>query len=209
MHLKPSPGAISTAAILLVLIGCAAPRPSAPPVGDPSRPLMAAGEGLVAASLTFKTQEPDYKRYRLVYTANYVPADQPKGGGKGYAFSMGTLSGPSQYLDKAREPNETVPMVMLLPVKAGKYKVERIGVLGETTHAFWPTHPKEIEVIAGRVTYVGAAVIEYTTSYKGAGVLTPSVKAPQTRNDFERDMADLKVLEKRLESVPATNALTQ
>jgi hypothetical protein len=207
MHLTQSAGPIATAAILLFLVGCAAPAPSL--IGDASRPLMAPGEGLVVASVTFKTHEPDYKRYGLIYSANYVPADQAKGGSKDYAFSVGTYGFPSRSLDKAREPNETAPDLMLVPVKAGKYKVERIGILGEGTNAFWPTNPKVFEVVAGRVTYVGAAVIEYTTSYKGVGVLTPSVRAPLTRNDFERDMADLKALDKRFESIPASNALTQ
>ena len=123
------------------------------------------------------------------------------------AFSIGSKS--VEALDKAREPNETPPVLMLMPVKAGKYRVVRIGVLAEATTSFVPKSPREIEVIAGQVTYVGAEVIEYSTSYKGLGVLTPSVRAPLTRNDFGRDMADLKALDKRLESIPATNALTQ
>lgn len=206
-YLMQSVSPIATAALLFILVGCAAPAPA--PIGDASRPLMAPGEGLIASSVTFKTRNPDFLRYGFLYTANYVPADQPKESNKGYAFSTGKNSAPSHQLDKAREPNEQAPMVMLLAVKAGKYKAERIGVLGEVSHAFWPTNPRVIEVIPGQVTYVGATVIEYTASYKGIGVLTHNVHPPLTRNDFERDMADLRVLDKRLVSVPAINALSK
>lgn len=198
---------IASAAILLLLGACAAPVPVL--LGDTSRTLMAPGEGLVAGSVSFKTVEPDFKRFGLIYTASYVPANQAKGLFTDYAFSIGNKGVEARGLDKARGPNETAPIVMLMPVKAGKYKVARIGVLGAESTSFFPKNPRVVEVIAGQVTYVGADVIEYSTSYKGLGVLTPNVKTPLTRNDFERDMADLKAMDNRLESIPATNALIQ
>ena len=195
---------IASAAILL-LAGCAAPVPDL--LGDASRPLMAPGQGLVAGSVSFKTREPDFKRYGLIYTASYVPANQVKGFFSDYAFSIASKGVQAQGLVKA--PNETPPILMLMPVKAGKYKIAQIGVLGDVSMSFFPKNPREIEVIVGQVTYVGADVIEYTTSYKGVGVLTPHVNTPFTRNDFERDMAGLKAVDQRLEAIPATNALTR
>ena len=190
------------AAAILSTSACSTP----PVIGDPARPLMPPGEGLIASSVVFTTAAPDGMRYRgFLFSFEYEPID----GQKNELYFGLNDQDPRHIAKTPRAPQETQPILFLYPAKPGKYRLKRTRIVAEGSYSFWPEHPREIEVVAGQVTYLGSTVIAYRASWRGLGVLTPTDILLTTRDDFKRDMDELKAVEKRLESVVVKNALTR
>lgn len=67
----------------------------------------------------------------------------------------------------------------------------------------------EITVVAGQITYVGNFFIKYGTKYNNGDLVVRYAEVTGPNNEFDRDIAQLKLAEKRLENVAITNALAQ
>ncbi len=201
MHLTQAARRTSMAALVLGLSACSGPTL----IGAPGSTLMNPGEGLVVGSVSFVTHMPEGMHYRFHYVSDYESID-----GKKTNFSLGTIDRVPRHFSKvARSPQATPPMLMMYSAKPGKYRLQRTDLVGEGQFSFWPKDSREFDVVPGQVTYVGNTVVSYTTAFRGIGVLTPTNVHPSTRDDFAADMAELKSVEPRLETVQAVNALAR
>lgn len=190
------------AVLVLALGGCGATR-----IGTPGTALMGPDEGLVVGSVAYVIPHPGMEYRFFIHAATYESTD----GQAKKEFALGTISDVQQHLIRTpRNPNETFPVLMMIPAKAGKYRLKSSKFIAEgQAFTFSPENSKEFEVVPGQITYVGSTVASYEARFRGVGVLTPISIRPGTRNDFVLDIAELKTVEKRLESITASNALTQ
>lgn len=191
-------------AVLLNLAACATQRP----IGDVSEPLMPSDSGLVAATVVFSNpvQDSVMKFSTFSFNFHFSPTDGQEG--------HWTLNSPEdRYFysrDPRAKPDDTYPKLLLASVKPGKYRMTDATVLKEASFYFKPKKAREFEVVAGEVTYIGSIVLSYTSRFEGKySVLTPTHFQMIVKNDFERDIRELKSLDKRLESVVIRNALAK
>jgi hypothetical protein len=202
MHFYKAGRRALIAAILLSLAACAEPVR----IGDASRPLMAPGEGLVAAAVVFSnpTQPSFMKPNRFLFSFEFVATD-------GRQDDLWLGQNYPHFISKnvRAKPDDTPPVLLLVPAKPGKYRLKQADVIEEGRFFILPQNPPEIEVVAGQVTYIGSYLMTYECSFKGVGVRTPRYFRMGVVNDFERDMNELKGLDQRLESVVVTNALVK
>ena len=193
-----------SAALVIAVGGCSSPKL----IGAPNALLMGPSEGLVVGSLSYTTSTPNFMHYRFFhYVSDFESLDAQK-----TDFSLGTIDRVQIHVFKApRNPEETAPVLMIFPAKAGRYRLKQTQFSGEDRHfTFWPdSSTKEFEVISGQITYVGNTVAYYVAEFRGIGVLTPVALRPILRDEFEGDMAELRAVEKRLESVTAINMVTK
>ena len=110
-------------------------------------------------------------------------------------------------------PDDGYPKLLLAEVKPGKYRMTQGDVSQTAEFAIKPKTSREFEVVAGQVTYIGSIHMSYATTYdpryKNGGALVPSYINMVVKNDFDRDVRELKSLDKRLESVVIKNALAK
>lgn len=192
------------AAMLLSLAACA----DQARIGDTNRPLMPPGEGLIATTVVFSnpTQPSFMKPNGFLFGFEFTPTD-----GRTEIMRLGHYTQDPSFISKnARaKPDDTPPMLLLVPSKPGKYRLTRATVTEEGHYSISPHNTQEIEVVAGQVTYIGSIWMTYECAFRGLGVRTPRYFTLSVVNDFERDMKELKGLDKRLESVVVKNALAR
>jgi hypothetical protein len=107
-------------------------------------------------------------------------------------------------------PDDTPPKLVLSAVKPGKYRLTRVEVSQDFTEFnMRPKQSKEFEVVAGQVTYIGSILFNYASKFGGkySAQLEPTYVQMVVKNDFDRDVRELKSLDRRLESVVFRNAL--
>lgn len=202
MHFYSAARRALIATIILSLTACAAPAR----IGDTSRPLMAPGEGLIATTVVFSnpTQPSFMKPNMFLFGFEFTPTD-----GRTEIMRLGHYDQDPSFVSRnvRAKPDDTWPMLLLVPTKPGKYRLTRATVTEEGHFSISPRNMPEIEVVAGQVTYIGSIWMTYECSFKGIGARTPRYFSMSIVNDFERDMAELKSLDQRLESVVVKNAL--
>lgn len=188
--------------IVLALAACSAPAR----IGDMSQPLMPPGHGLVATTVVFSnpTQPSFMKPNSFLFNFEFEATD-----GQSDSMSLALNGNDPSFISKNPRAlaDDTPPVLLLKPVKPGKYRLKRAAIIEEGQFNLWPTNSKEIEVVAGQVTYIGSMLMKYESSFKGTGVRTPRYFVMSVVDDFDRDMSELKALDKRLESLVVTNAV--
>lgn len=202
---------ILVSAILLGLTACA----TQPQIGDTTRPLMPEGTGLVAATVYFTNPtQPAGTKLRFGFHFRYGPTDE-----KGETWILNTPD--NRYFwskDPRALPDEDYAKLLLAVVKPGKYHLTQGDVTPMASNRSFflkeknITNAREFEVVAGQVTYIGSLQMSYATTFdardnKYGGALVPSYMNMAVKNDFDRDMRELKSLDKRLESVVIRNSL--
>jgi hypothetical protein len=185
----------------LVLAGCASSK-----IGDTTKPLMPPGYGLVATSVVFTNPtQPGFMKPR------WFP----------YHFSFETVDG--QYAWGTNYPEDAVsqssivramaddakPDLVLTPVKPGKYRLFRAHVTENSDIDMKITSGPVIEVVAGQITYAGSFWMKYYAKFSKTGTLFPREMWFSLVNDYDRDVAELKSIDKRLESVVFTNGIAK
>lgn len=191
-------------AILLDLAACATQRP----IGDTSQPLMPADSGLVAATVVFSNPVQDSVMKFPTFSFNFQFSSTD-----GQESHWMLNSPEDRYFysrDPRAKPDDTYPKLLLASVKPGKYSMTDATVLQEARFYFKPKKAREFEVVAGQVTYIGSIVLSYTSRFEGKySVLTPTHFQMVVKDDFDRDVRELKSLDQRLESVVIRNALAK
>lgn len=173
-------------------------------VGDTTQPLMPVGYGLVATAVVF--QNPPEMPLGKFYTMDHVP---------GFLFSFEALDpgretftvfgkrGSAMHIPKAARSGTGEPdwVMMLTPVKPGKYR-ETYASLNTGNSANVYIDFKDLpafEVVAGEVTYVGAMFVTTSARYaRNDGAFKASAMAVQVRDEFARDLTELKAMDARL-----------
>jgi hypothetical protein len=189
-------------AFLLSLAACATQGK----IGDPSEPLMPPDSGLVAATVFFSNSvQPAVMKFpSFSFWFRFSPTDGQEG--------QWTLNSPKDRYFYSKDPralpDDSYPKLLLAAVKPGKYRMTRGEVSQEADFFLTPKKSKEFEVVAGQVTYIGSISMFYTSRFEGkSSALTPVSFQMVVKNDFDRDVRELKGLDKRLESVVIRNAL--
>jgi hypothetical protein len=105
-------------------------------------------------------------------------------------------------------PDDVNPKLILAAVRPGRYRMTRAEVSHDAADFnMTPKNSREFEVVAGQVTYLGSILLAYASRYEGKySVLTPSYFQMVVKSDFERDVQELKSLDKRSESVVLTSS---
>ncbi|MFL6718413.1 MAG: hypothetical protein ACJ8G3_18840 [Burkholderiaceae bacterium] len=198
-------------AILLSLAACATQTQ----IGDTTQPLMPEGTGLVAATVYFTNPtQPTATKMRFGFHLRYGPTD-----GKGEEWLLNRSD--NRYFwskDLRAQPDEDYAKLLLAVVKPGKYHLTQGDVTPMSSNRSFflkeknITNAREFEVVAGQVTYIGSIQMSYATQFdirdnKYGGAFVPSYMNMSVKNDFDRDVRELKSLDKRLESVVFKNAL--
>lgn len=198
---------LAVPALLLSLAACATQGK----IGDPSQPLMPPAAGLVAATVFFSnpTQPAGMKFHSFSYHFRYAPTD-----GQGEEWMLNAPDNRYFYSKDPRAlPDDGYPKLLLAAVKPGKYRMTHGDVSQEAEFSIKPKAAKEFEVVAGQVTYIGSIKMLYATRYdpryNNGGALVPSYLNMVVKNDFDRDVRELKSLDQRLESVVFRNALAK
>lgn len=193
---------IFIATIMLGLVACGAPVR----IGDMSQPLMPPGHGLVATTVVFSnpTQPSFMKPNSFLFNFEFEATD-----GQSDSMSLALNGNDPSFVSKNPRAmaDDTPPVLLLKAVKPGKYRLKRAAIIEEGQFNLWPTNSREIEVVAGQVTYIGSMLMKYESSFKGTGVRTPRYFVMSVVDDFDRDMSELKSLDKRLESLVVTNGV--
>jgi hypothetical protein len=201
---------ILISAILLSLAACATQTQ----IGDTTQPLMPEGSGLVAATVYFTNPQPAATKLRFGFHLRYGPTD-----GQGEEWMLNTPD--NRYFwskDLRAQPDEDYAKLLLAVVKPGKYHLTQGDVTPMASNRSFflkeknITNAREFEVVAGQVTYIGSIQMSYATQFdardnKYGGAFVPSYMNMSVKNDFDRDVRELKSLDKRLESVVFKNAL--
>jgi hypothetical protein len=192
------------ATMLLSLAACATQGK----IGDTSQPLMPPESGLVAATVVFSNSvQPTVMKFpSFSFWFRFKPTDGQEG--------QWTLNSPQDRFFYSKDPralpDDAYPKLLLAVVKPGKYRMTRAEVSKEADFILTPKNSKEFEVVAGQVTYIGSILMSYVSRYEGKySVLTPSYFQMIVKNDFDRDVRELKSLDQRLESVVIKNALAK
>ena len=202
---------ILVSAILLSLAACATQTQ----IGDTTQPLMPEGSGLVAATVYFTNPtQPAGTKLRFGFHLRYGPTD-----GQGETWILNTPD--NRYFwskDLRAQPDEDYAKLLLAVVKPGKYHLTQGDVTPMASNRSFflkeknITNAREFEVVAGQVTYIGSIQMSYATHFdlranKYGGEFVPTYMNMSVKNDFDRDVRELKSLDKRLESVVFKNAL--
>jgi hypothetical protein len=192
---------ILISAMLLSLTACATQGV----IGDTSQPLMPPDSGLVAATVYFKnsTQPVGMKFPSFSYRFHFASTDGQEG--------RWMLNSPKDRYFYSKDPralpDDGYPKLILAAVKPGKYRMARAEVEQEAEFSITPKNAKEFEVVAGQVTHIGSIQMFYASRYNALyAAMTPSYIQMIVLNDFDRDVRELKSLDKRLESVVIKNA---
>lgn len=202
---------ILISAILLGLSACATQTQ----IGDTTQPLMPEGTGLVAATVySMNPTQPGATKMRFGVYLRYGPTD-----GKGEEWMLNRSD--NRYFwskDPRALPDEDYAKLLLAVVKPGKYRLTQGDVIPMSSNRTFSlkekniTNAREFEVVAGQVTYIGSIQMSYATHFdlranKYGGEFVPTYVNMSVKNDFDRDVKELKSLDKRLESVVFRNAL--
>jgi len=193
---------------LAVVGACETIDPLATPIGDPRRPLMAQGEGAIANSLEYVMPVQPFAQLGPLITD--IQLQIMDGGRRSLGFGNGR--GVSKLVAKLpHEANATPPYIFLHSLKPGKYRLNEIVMGASYTNMqhYNLRNAPEITVVAGQVTYVGNFFIKYGTKYNNGDLVVRYAEVAGPNNEFERDTAQLKLVEKRLKNVVITNALVR
>ncbi|WP_019142395.1 hypothetical protein [Noviherbaspirillum massiliense] len=199
-------------AILLSLAACATQTK----IGDTTQPLMPEGSGLVAATVYFATPHPAPTTLHFNFHLRYGPTD-----GQGEEWLLNRSD--NRYFwskDPRALPDEDYAKLLLAVVKPGKYRLTQGDVTPMASNRSFLlkekniTNPREFEVVAGQVTYIGSIQMSYGVMFdaranKYGGEFVPSYINMSVKNDFDRDVRELKSLDPRLGSVVIKNALAK
>lgn len=191
---------------LVMLSACAAIDPLATPIGDPQRPLMAPGEGAIANSLAYLMPIHEFAQLGPLITD--IQLQVLDGGRRSLGFGNGR-GVPKLVAKLPHAKNATPPYIFIHSLKPGKYRLNEIVIGASYTNMqnFGLRNAPEITVVAGQITYVGSFFIEYDTKFNKGDLVIRYAKLAGPNNEFERDMGQLKLAEKRLEHVVISNAL--
>lgn len=199
MLLKSASVHLVLAAALLGLAGCAAEVK----IGDTNHPLMPPGQGLIATTVVFSnpTQPEFMKPNRMLFHFIYEGT-----GGTNGSFSVSESSNPSWRSKKVRAiADDGDPVLILTPAKPGKYRMERATVIEAGQFIILTDRAPEIEVVAGQVTYAGSFRFTYTTRFIGPNRVPRNFSMDVT-DAYDMDVAELRALDPRLQSVVVKNA---
>lgn len=199
-------------AILLGLAACATQTQ----IGDTTQPLIPEGSGLVAATVYFTTPHPAPTTLNFGFYLRYGPTD-----GKGEEWMLNRSD--NRYFwskDPRALPDDGYAKLLLAVVKPGKYHLTQGDVIPMASNRSFSfkekniTNAREFEVVAGQVTYIGSIQMSYGVMFdaranKYGGAFVPSYMNMSVKNDFDRDVRELKSLDPRLESVVIKNALAK
>lgn len=200
---------ILISAILLSLAACATQTQ----IGDTTQPLMPEGSGLVAATVYFTTPQPAPTTLRFGFYLHYSPTD-----GQGEKWILNGSDNNRYFWSKDLRalPEDGYPKLLLAVVKPGKYRLTQGYVIpmGSKKSFYLKeknlTNAREFEAVAGQVTYIGSIQMSYGVQFEGnkyGGEFAPTYMNMSVKNDFDRDVRELKGLDKRLEPVVFKNTL--
>lgn len=202
-------------AALTALAGCAAIKtmndaidPLAPPLGDPSRPVMVQGQGAIACSYEFRMPSEGFQMGGLITGMRLEPVGDST---KKISLWAGSRDVPVHYAKQLpHEANVTAPRMYIYSLPPGIYRIKEmtIGADYRNTRDFNVSNSPEVTVVAGQLGYVGNFYIQYMTRFTSKGDLvlrSASLSGPNNR--FERDIQELKSVDKRLDNVIIVNTL--
>ncbi|WP_426103454.1 hypothetical protein [Massilia sp. TSP1-1-2] len=205
-----------TVAALATLAGCAAIKaidnaidPLATPLGDPARPVMEQGQGAVASSFEYVMPIQEFAQMgRLIATIHLEAVN----GSKKITYLSTGRDVPNLQTKLAHEPNVVPPVLFIHSVPPGKYRIKEIAIGADyrNLQTFQIYDSPDITVVAGQLNYLGNFYVKYMTRFTSKGELVlrhASLSGPH--NKFERDIAELKTAEKRLDTVVITNPLVR
>lgn len=180
-------------------------------VGNQRVPLMKPGHGLVATSVILQSPNSAALVKFGHFQARFRFTYQLIGGEVKDQFVLSNERDSAVMMSKTARTAEddAMPALLLSSAKPGKYRLReaRISPYPHRFDAvFFLVDQPVIDVVEGQLTYAGSMRLRSSVQW-GAGKPTVNSIAVETENDFAIDVAELKLREERLSSVPIKNAL--